>query len=302
MDRELGAGPVRSCGRVTPSRPARRCRRQCRVAVGVGKARPGAARSPAATTPPAGGSDHAVVRIHEPVQLLLERVDVGRHTQSAQGADLAVLHVDLMPLPELALDGAGVEPVDGEEADRSHLVGIQGRVQSEAIDGCAGTLDPVPREVLAPEADRTGPDLDPNGGQRWVVYDEAWRLVSHPALLRADRRELAARPAYGIANMPIFHKLSDRDNVGDQGSAMRALASSLLANAETRGVYRQESDQLGSTAAALGLTGTEQQLLPTLGTGQGLWRIKHRSFVVQHQLHPAELELFDITDGCSVAG
>ena len=26
--------------------------------------------------------------------------------------------------------------------------------------------------------------LDPNGGQRWVVYDEAWRLMSHPALLR----------------------------------------------------------------------------------------------------------------------
>ncbi|MFM9755282.1 ATP-binding protein, partial [Streptomyces turgidiscabies] len=26
--------------------------------------------------------------------------------------------------------------------------------------------------------------LDPNGGQRWVIYDEAWRLMSHPALLR----------------------------------------------------------------------------------------------------------------------
>lgn len=26
--------------------------------------------------------------------------------------------------------------------------------------------------------------LDPNGGQRWVVYDEAWRLMSHPALLK----------------------------------------------------------------------------------------------------------------------
>lgn len=25
--------------------------------------------------------------------------------------------------------------------------------------------------------------LDPTGGQRWVVYDEAWRLMSHPALL-----------------------------------------------------------------------------------------------------------------------
>lgn len=67
---------------------------------------------------------------------------------------------------------------------------------------------------------------------------------------------------------------------------MRALASSLLANAEVRIVYRQEPDQLGSTALALGLTGTEQKLLPTLGTGQGLWHIKDRSFVVQRQATP----------------
>lgn len=67
----------------------------------------------------------------------------------------------------------------------------------------------------------------------------------------------------------------------------------LLANAEVRVVYRQASDQLGATAETLGLTGTERSLLPTFGIGQGLWKIKDRSFVVQHQLHPAELELFD---------
>ena len=144
--------------------------------------------------------------------------------------------------------------------------------------------------------------LDPNGGQRWVVYDEAWRLMSHPALLRRMDAHWRLARHYGIANMLIFHKLSDLDNVGDQGSAMRALASSLLANAETRVVYRQESDQLGSTAAALGLTGTEQSLLPTLGTGQGLWRIKNRAFVVQHQLHPAELALFDTSARASGQG
>jgi len=137
--------------------------------------------------------------------------------------------------------------------------------------------------------------LDPAGGQRWVIYDEAWRLMSHPALLRRMDAHWRLARHYGIANMLIFHKLSDLNNVGDQGSAMRALASSLLANAETRVIYRQESDQLAATAADLALTGTQQSLLPTLGTGQGLWRIKARSFVVQHQLHPAELELFDTT-------
>jgi len=135
--------------------------------------------------------------------------------------------------------------------------------------------------------------LDPAGGQRWCVYDEAWRVMSQPALLkRMDAHWRLAR-AYGIANMMMFHKISDLDNVGDQGSAMRGLANSLLANAETRVIYRQESDQLGPTSAALGLTGTEQGLLPTLGVGQGLWKIKGSSYVIQHQLHPAENRLFD---------
>ncbi|MBB1515860.1 ATP-binding protein [Tessaracoccus sp. MC1679] len=137
--------------------------------------------------------------------------------------------------------------------------------------------------------------LDPAGGRRWVIYDEAWRLMSHPALLRRMDAQWRLARHYGIANMLIFHKLTDLDTVGDRGSAMHALASSLLANAETRIIYRQETDQLGTTGRALGLTGTEQRLLPGLGTGQGLWRIKDRSFVIQHQLHPDELDAFDTT-------
>ena len=76
--------------------------------------------------------------------------------------------------------------------------------------------------------------LDPAGGQRWCIYDEAWRLMSQPALLRRMDAHWRLARAYGIANMMIFHKISDLDNVGDQGSAMRGLANSLLANAETR--------------------------------------------------------------------
>ncbi|MET0860351.1 MAG: ATP-binding protein [Microbacterium sp.] len=136
---------------------------------------------------------------------------------------------------------------------------------------------------------------DPAGGQRWVIYDEAWRLMAYPALLRRMDAQWRLARHFGIANMLVFHKLSDLDNVGDSGSAMRALASSLLANAETRIVYRQGSDQLGSTASALGLSRAERKLLPALGTGQGLWRVKDRSFVVQHQLHPDELAAFDTT-------
>lgn len=137
--------------------------------------------------------------------------------------------------------------------------------------------------------------LDPDGGQRWVIYDEAWRLMAYPSLLRRMDAQWRLARHLGIANMLIFHKLTDLENVGDAGSAMRALANSLLANAETRIIYRQETDQLGITSQTLGLTGTEQKLLPGLGVGQGLWRIKEASFVVQNQLHPDELRAFDTT-------
>ena len=104
---------------------------------------------------------------------------------------------------------------------------------------------------------------------------------------------MAAGSPSGHRQPADLPQLSDLDNVGDAGSATRALAASLLANAETRIVYRQESDQLGITADLLALTRTEQKLLPALGIGQGLWRIKDRSYLVRAQLHPAELAAFD---------
>ncbi|MCF4123689.1 ATP-binding protein [Antribacter sp. KLBMP9083] len=133
---------------------------------------------------------------------------------------------------------------------------------------------------------------DPAGGQRWVVYDEAWRLMAHPALLRRMDAQWRLGRHYGIANLLVFHKLSDLDNVGDQGSAARAIATSLLANAETRIIYRQETDQLGPTAQALGLTAAERARLPFLGVGEGLWKIRNDATLVTHQLHDAEAALF----------
>ena len=57
--------------------------------------------------------------------------------------------------------------------------------------------------------------LDPNGGQRWVIYDEAWRLLSHPSLLRRMDAQWRLARHYGISNALVFHKLSDLDTVGE---------------------------------------------------------------------------------------
>ena len=136
---------------------------------------------------------------------------------------------------------------------------------------------------------------DPAGGRRWVVYDEAWRVLRHPALIRRMQTQWKLSRAHGIANLMIIHRLSDLDAVGDAHSETRALAHGLLADCSTRIVYRQETDQLPGSAAALGLTDTQTDLLPGLGLGQGLWRIHHHAHLVQHQLTPDEATLYDTT-------
>ena len=136
---------------------------------------------------------------------------------------------------------------------------------------------------------------DPDGGRRWVVYDEAWRVMRHPALIRRMQAQWKLSRAYGIANLMVIHRLSDLDAVGDAASETRALAQGLLADCSTRITYRQENDQLTGSATALGLTGTETSLLPTLGLGQGLWRIRDRAFLVAHQLTAGEAQVFDTT-------
>jgi hypothetical protein len=137
--------------------------------------------------------------------------------------------------------------------------------------------------------------LDPQAGRRWIVYDEAWRIMRQTALIRRMQAQWKLSRAYGVANLMIIHRLSDLDAVGDRGSETRAIAAGLLADCSTRIIYRQEPDQLGATAAHLGLTGTEKAILPELATGEGLWRIRDRAFRVQHQLTPGEHVLFDTT-------
>ena len=123
------------------------------------------------------------------------------------------------------------------------------------------------------------------------LYGSDAKFCSHCGAPTSGAPAAEPAPGHAAVDFPVVV----RNRMTKSRSYLLAEVIDGEPNAETRIVYRQESDQLGATSAALGLTGTEQSLIPTLGTGQGLWRIKHRSFVVQHQMHPAELDLFDTT-------
>lgn len=128
---------------------------------------------------------------------------------------------------------------------------------------------------------------------RWVVYDEAWRLLRAPALIRRMQAQWKLARAHGIANLLVLHRLSDLDAVGAAASETRALAAGLLADCSTRVIYRQESDQLAGTELALGLTDTERSLLPSLPRGCGLWKLPGVARIVHHRLHGDEIAVYD---------
>lgn len=134
---------------------------------------------------------------------------------------------------------------------------------------------------------------NPQGGQRYVIYDEGWRVMRDTALLRRMQEQWKLSRAWGIANVLIIHRLSDLAAVGDAGSEARALAEGLLADCSTRVMLRQESDQLAKTAVLLGLTDVELATIATLPKGRALWRMPNRSFVVQLVRHAREVDLFD---------
>lgn len=132
-----------------------------------------------------------------------------------------------------------------------------------------------------------------DGRRRWIVYDEAWRIMRQPALLRRMQEQWKLSRAYGIANIMVIHRLSDLNSVGDAGSESRSLAEGLLADCSTRIIYRQEADQVARTSDLLGLTNVQRAIITDLEMGEGLWIVKDRSFRVRNKLSPDELSAFD---------
>ncbi|MDQ6915279.1 MAG: ATP-binding protein [Actinomycetota bacterium] len=126
-----------------------------------------------------------------------------------------------------------------------------------------------------------------------VVVDEAWRIFSHMGIGEWLQDSFKHSRAYGVHNIIVMHRLSDLRAAGAEGSREARLAEGLLADAETRVIYAQPTDQLSFTRELLGLTETEAELLPTLRRGEALWKVGQRSFLVHHRLSGFEAALVD---------
>jgi type IV secretory pathway VirB4 component len=136
------------------------------------------------------------------------------------------------------------------------------------------------------------------GRERLInVADESWKIVQHAGLGEWFQSNFKLARQFGVMNLVVLHKLADLQAAGDAGSRAARIAEGLIADASTRVVYHQDESQVPLTRQLLGLSETEAQLISMLSTGQALWGVGARSFVVQHYRSRLEAQLTNTDTG-----
>jgi type IV secretory pathway VirB4 component len=133
----------------------------------------------------------------------------------------------------------------------------------------------------------------PGAGRRYIVLDEAWRLLNQLGTARWLRASVKLARKHGVANVFVLHRLSDLLSAGDASSEQVAIAKGLLSDTETRIIYAQAKGELGETAELIGLSRAEQGRLPFLPSGQAIWKVGRTSHLVDHHVGAAERAIID---------
>ena len=133
----------------------------------------------------------------------------------------------------------------------------------------------------------------PDGPPRLQVLDEAWSLLASERTSRYLQSCWKLGRSYGVANIAIVHRLSDLRAQADDGTATAKVSMGLLADTQTRVLFRQSSDQVADAREHLGLTSTESTVLSRLCRGRALWKVGGSTAVVQHAIGRREQEFCD---------
>jgi type IV secretory pathway VirB4 component len=133
----------------------------------------------------------------------------------------------------------------------------------------------------------------PDDRPKLQVFDEAWTLLGSERTSKYLQSCWKLSRAYGVANVAIVHRLSDLRAQADDGTTAAKVSMGLLADTQTRVLFRQSSDQVREATELLGLTSREAELLPQLAKGRALWKFRGATAVVAHFVGPDELDLCD---------
>ena len=132
--------------------------------------------------------------------------------------------------------------------------------------------------------------------RRIQVLEEIWALLGSERVAKYYQSCQKLARAYGVANISVAHRISDLRAQTDDGTSAAKVSMGLLADTQTRILFRQSSDQVPEAKVMLGLTDVEAELLPKLAVGRALWRVGDHTAIVQHRIGSAEWDICD-TDG-----
>ena len=90
------------------------------------------------------------------------------------------------------------------------------------------------------------------GPRRLQVLDEAWALLGSERTSKYLQACWKLSRSYGVANLAIVHRLSDLRSQSDDGTSAAKVSMGLLADTQTRVLFRQSTDQVDEAGALLG--------------------------------------------------
>ncbi len=131
---------------------------------------------------------------------------------------------------------------------------------------------------------------------RWLINDEAWRLLETESTARWTQSNMKLSRQLGLSVVNVMHRLSDTQAAGDAGSATRSLAEGVIADSGTVVIYRQNRTERPLLRDRLGLNTVQTDTAMTLRQGQGLWVVNgdHRQVArVTHIRSDIEIGLTD---------
>jgi hypothetical protein len=120
-----------------------------------------------------------------------------------------------------------------------------------------------------------------------IFHDEAWDLAAYPGFVESVRRSFKLGGTWGVSNYVIAHHLSnfDRSTGGDEA------IKDIIADSDTKILFRQDENELRNSALELGVTEAEIQYIIQQQPGQALYKIGELPGIpVTHTLWPEERE------------
>lgn len=130
--------------------------------------------------------------------------------------------------------------------------------------------------------------------RRSLYVDEAWWPFREEASLAFIQKLWKDCRKLGIDIWAFLHRLSDLAAVGDAGSQAHAIAMGLLADTDTRVIYRQSESERENLERHLGMNTQGIDLIRVLRPGEALWQVgRAGQYVVQHIRTQAERDFAD---------